>query len=62
MHEANEVNDGLWMIRQETATKWIFLSYCGKIVAQTQRDELLQFDELRSLLTQMRNEVRSEEE
>ena len=62
MHTANEVVDGLWLIRQDTETKWIFLHYCGRVVAQTHRDELLQFDELRWLLITMRNEAKMEEE
>lgn len=62
MHTANEVVDGLWLIRQDTETKWIFLHYCGRVVAQTHRDELLQFDDLRWLLITMRNEAKMEEE
>lgn len=62
MHKANEVQDSLWMIRQDTETKQCFLYYCGQCVSQVAKDRLLQFDELRSLLIQMRNEVRSEEE
>ena len=62
MHEANEVIDGLWKIRQEADTKRVCLFYCGKVVAQTYRESLLQFEDLRWLLITMRNEVKSEEE
>lgn len=62
MHEANEVVDGLWKIRQSAEDKRICLYYCGELVATTYRDTLLQFEELRWLLITMRNDVRSEEE
>ena len=57
MHTANEVIDGLWKIKQETDTKRVCLFYCGEPVAETYRDELLPFADLRWLLITMRNDV-----
>ena len=60
MHEANEVHDGLWTIRQETSTKLVSLFYCGRLANTVDKDELLPMEELRKLLLVMREELRSE--
>ena len=60
MHEANEVHDGLWTIRQETSTKLVSLFYCGRLANTVDKDELLPLEELRKLLLIMREELRNE--
>lgn len=60
MHEANEVHNGLWTIRQETSTKLVSLLYCGRLVTTIDKDELLPHEELYKLLLVTREELRNE--
>lgn len=60
MHEANEIIDGLWTIRQETSTKLVSLLYCGRLAHTRNMDELLTLEDLRKLLLVMREELRNE--
>lgn len=60
MHEANEIIDGLWTIRQETSTKLVSLLYCGRLSNTRNMDELLTLEDLRKLLLVMREELRNE--
>lgn len=60
MHEANEIIDGLWTIRQETNTKLVSLLYCGRLANTRNMDELLTLEDLRKLLLVMREELRNE--
>lgn len=60
MHEANEIIDGLWTIRQETSTKLVSLLYCGRLANTRNMDELLTLEDLRKLLFVMREELRNE--
>ena len=34
MHEANEVNDGLWKVSQNVSTRKVSFFYCGQLVAE----------------------------
>ena len=60
MHEANEIIDGLWTIRQETSTNLVSLLYCGRLANTRNMDELLTLEDLRKLLLVMREELRNE--
>lgn len=60
MHEANEVIDGLWTIRQETSTQLVSLLYCGRLALTVNEDRMLSLEELRRLLLVKREELRNE--
>ena len=60
MHEANEVNDGLWKISQSIATRKVTLFYCGQKVEEFDQQGLLKHEELMRLLMVKREELRNE--
>lgn len=60
MHEANEVTDGFFRIRQETETKRIYIYKYGEVVRTIQPGRLLTLDELRETLIRERTQMFTE--
>lgn len=60
MHEANEVNDGLWKISQNVSTRKVSYFYCGQLVAEETHAGLMKHEELMRLLMVKREELRNE--
>lgn len=60
MHEANEVNDGLWKVSQNVNTRKVSFFYCGQLVAEETRAGLMKHEELMRLLMVKREELRNE--
>lgn len=60
MHEANEVTDGFFRIRQEMETKRIYIYKYGEVVRTIQPGRLLTLDELRETLIRERTQMFTE--
>lgn len=60
MHEANEVNDGLWKVSQSISTRKVTFFYCGQFVAEEDHPGLMKHEELMRLLMVKREELRNE--
>lgn len=60
MHEANEVTDGFFRIRQEMKTKRIYIYKYGEVVRTIQPGRLLTLDELRETLIRERTQMFTE--
>lgn len=60
MHEANEVTDGFFRIRQEMESKRVYLYKYGELVRTIQPGRLLTLDELRETLISERTQIFTE--
>lgn len=60
MHEANEITDGFFRIRQEMNSKRIYLYKYGELVRTIQPGRLLSLDELRDTLIKERTQLFAE--
>ena len=60
MHEANEITDGFFRIRQEMNSKRIYLYKYGELVRTIQPGRLLSLDELRDTLIRERTQLFAE--
>lgn len=60
MHEANEITDGFFRIRQEMETKRIYIYKYGEVVRTIQPGRLLSLDELRETLIKERTQMFTE--
>ena len=60
MHEANEITDGFFRIRQEMESKRIYLYKYGEVVRTIQPGRLLSLDELRETLIKERTQMFTE--
>ena len=56
-HEANEIQDGFFVIRQDMETKRIIITKCGETVKQIQPGRILTLDELHDTLIKERTEM-----
>ena len=56
-HEANEIVDGFFTIRQEMSTKRVFLMKYGETVRTIQPGKILTMDELHEMLMKERTEM-----
>ena len=54
MHEANQIIDGFFIIRQETASKDIILKHNGQEGKRIKAETMKSLDELRQLLIRER--------
>lgn len=61
MHEANEIVDGLWKIRQRTSDCEVIIYKMEKPVIRIAEESMLSFEELRRLLIRSRGEVSENE-
>lgn len=57
MHEANEITDGFFRIRQEMESKRVYLYKYGELVRTIQPGKLLSLDELREMLIRERTQL-----
>lgn len=57
MHEANEIIDGLWKIRQQASTREVIIYKMEKPVIRIAEESMLSFEDLRRLLIRSRSEV-----
>lgn len=60
MHEANEIKDGFFRIRQEMKTKRVYLYKYDELVRTIQPGKLLSLDELREMLVRERTQLFAE--
>lgn len=60
MHEANEITDGFFRIRQEMNSKRIYLYKYDELVRTIQPGRLLSLDELRDTLIKERTQLFAE--
>lgn len=60
MHEANEIKDGFFRIRQEMKTKRVYLYKYEELVRTIQPGKLLSLDELREMLVRERTQLFTE--
>lgn len=60
MHEANEITDGFFRIRQEMNSKRIYLYKYDELVRTIQPGRLLSLDELRDTLIRERTQLFTE--
>lgn len=60
MHEANEIKDGFFRIRQEMKTKRVYLYKYDELVRTIQPGKLLSLDELREMLIRERTQLFTE--
>ena len=60
MHEANEITDGFFRIRQEMNSKRIYLYKYDELVRTIQPGRLLSLDELRDTLIRERTQLFAE--
>lgn len=56
-HEANEIVDGFFTIRQEMSTKRVFLMKYGETVRTIQPGKILTMEELHEMLMKERTEM-----
>jgi len=56
-HEANEIQDGFFVIRQDMETKRIQLMKYGEVVKNIQPGRILTLDELHDMLIKERTEM-----
>ena len=56
-HEANEISDGFWKIRQEMTTMRIYLDRFGELVKTIQPGRILSMEELHDTLIKERSEM-----
>lgn len=56
-HEANEIVDGFFTIRQEMSTKRVFLLKYGETVRTIQPGKILTMEELHEMLMKERTEM-----
>ena len=56
-HEANEIVDGFFTIRQEMSTTRVFLMKYGETVRTIQPGKILTMDELHEMLMKERTEM-----
>ena len=59
-HQANEIVDGFFRIRQEMGTKRIYIFKYGEVVRTIQPGRLLTLDELRETLISERTQMFAE--
>lgn len=57
MHDANEIIDGFFVIRQDMQTMRVELSRYGEIVKRIQPGRVLSMDELHDMLIKERTEM-----
>lgn len=56
-HEANEISDGFWKIRQEMSTMRIYIDRFGELVKMIQPGRILSMEELHDTLIKERSEM-----
>lgn len=56
-HEANEISDGFWKIRQEMTTMRIYIDRFGDLVKTVQPGRILSMEELHDTLIKERSEM-----
>lgn len=56
-HEANEIVDGFFTIRQDVKTNRVVLEKCGQTVKIIQPGKILTLDELHDMLMKERTEM-----
>ena len=56
-HEANEISDGFWKIRQEMNTMRIYIDRFGELVKTIQPGRILSMEELHDTLIKERSEM-----
>lgn len=57
MHEANEITDGFFLIRQDMDTKRVVLQRYGETVKIIQPGKILTMEELHNMLIKERTEM-----
>lgn len=56
-HEANEISDGFWKIRQEMSTMRIYIDRFGELVKMISPGRILSMEELHDTLIKERSEM-----